>query len=106
MNNNNNNLDQILDWVLQDNNNNGLDPNLFTTVPVNNNNTQQVATNKNISSNSSIHNSTSEDDELTDAQLKLLPSKERRQIRNKISARNFRNRRKGDLLLIRARDSR
>ncbi|KAI9474191.1 MAG: hypothetical protein EXX96DRAFT_330475 [Benjaminiella poitrasii] len=32
--------------------------------------------------------------ELTEAQLKQLPSKQRRQLRNKISARNFRNRRK------------
>jgi hypothetical protein len=37
-----------------------------------------------------------EDDEPTDAQLKMMPSKERRQLRNKISARNFRNRRKGN----------
>jgi hypothetical protein len=39
----------------------------------------------------------SEEDEChyTDAQLKTMTSKERRQIRNKISARNFRNRRKG-----------
>jgi hypothetical protein len=37
----------------------------------------------------------SEEEEPTEEQLKLLPSKERRQIRNKISARNFRNRRKG-----------
>jgi hypothetical protein len=36
-----------------------------------------------------------EDDDPTDAQLKMMPSKERRQLRNKISARNFRNRRKG-----------
>ncbi|CAO3643765.1 unnamed protein product [Mucor hiemalis] len=35
-----------------------------------------------------------EEEEPTDAQLKMMPSKERRQLRNKISARNFRNRRK------------
>ncbi|KAI9477779.1 MAG: hypothetical protein EXX96DRAFT_568166, partial [Benjaminiella poitrasii] len=33
-------------------------------------------------------------DNITDSQLKLMTSKERRQLRNKISARNFRNRRK------------
>jgi hypothetical protein len=40
----------------------------------------------------------SDDDEehYTDAQLKMMTSKERRQLRNKISARNFRNRRKGN----------
>lgn len=36
-----------------------------------------------------------EDEDPTEAQLKMMPSKERRQLRNKISARNFRNRRKG-----------
>lgn len=36
-----------------------------------------------------------EDEEPTHEQLKMMPSKERRQLRNKISARNFRNRRKG-----------
>lgn len=41
----------------------------------------------------------SDDDEehYTDAQLKMMTSKERRQLRNKISARNFRNRRKGNV---------
>jgi hypothetical protein len=34
-------------------------------------------------------------DNLSESQLKLMTSKERRQLRNKISARNFRNRRKG-----------
>ncbi|ORX54141.1 hypothetical protein DM01DRAFT_1407637 [Hesseltinella vesiculosa] len=37
---------------------------------------------------------TSAEDQYTDAQLKAMTSKERRQLRNKISARNFRNRRK------------
>jgi hypothetical protein len=32
---------------------------------------------------------------VSDSQLKSMSSKERRQLRNKISARNFRNRRKG-----------
>jgi hypothetical protein len=37
-----------------------------------------------------------EDDEhYTTDQFKMMTSKERRQIRNKLSARNFRNRRKG-----------
>lgn len=43
------------------------------------------------------HSSPSEEDENddpTEDQLKMMPSKERRQLRNKISARNFRNRRK------------
>ncbi|KAI8327710.1 hypothetical protein BC941DRAFT_446481 [Chlamydoabsidia padenii] len=35
-----------------------------------------------------------DEDHYTDAQLKMMTSKERRQLRNKISARNFRNRRK------------
>jgi hypothetical protein len=34
-------------------------------------------------------------DPVSDSQLKVMTSKERRQLRNKISARNFRNRRKG-----------
>ncbi|KAI8093529.1 uncharacterized protein BX664DRAFT_109421 [Halteromyces radiatus] len=49
---------------------------------------------------SNINNGTgrlSDEDEenYTEAQLKMMTSKERRQLRNKISARNFRNRRKG-----------
>ncbi|KAI8393836.1 uncharacterized protein BYT42DRAFT_609601 [Radiomyces spectabilis] len=36
----------------------------------------------------------SDEDEYTEMQLKMMTSKERRQLRNKISARNFRNRRK------------
>lgn len=36
-------------------------------------------------------------DHIPDSQLKAMTSKERRQLRNKISARNFRNRRKGKL---------
>lgn len=41
----------------------------------------------------------SEDDDeyLSESQLKMMTSKERRQLRNKISARKFRNRRKGFL---------
>lgn len=39
--------------------------------------------------------SKSTDDYPTESQLKKMTSKERRQLRNKISARNFRNRRKG-----------
>lgn len=34
---------------------------------------------------------------ITENQLKAMTSKERRQLRNKISARNFRNRRKGNI---------
>jgi hypothetical protein len=92
MNNNNtaSGLNDILDWVLQDNE---FDQSLFNSefrpLPVDN---SQVIPESNHKHN---HSTASEDDELTDAQLKLLPSKERRQIRNKISARNFRNRRKG-----------
>lgn len=41
-----------------------------------------------------------EDDYLSDSQLKMMTSKERRQLRNKISARKFRNRRKGMRLYI------
>lgn len=36
-------------------------------------------------------------DFIPESQLKAMTSKERRQLRNKISARNFRNRRKGKL---------
>lgn len=36
-------------------------------------------------------------DYIPESQLKAMTSKERRQLRNKISARNFRNRRKGEL---------
>jgi hypothetical protein len=36
-------------------------------------------------------------DYIPESQLKAMTSKERRQLRNKISARNFRNRRKGKL---------
>lgn len=39
-------------------------------------------------------------DSIPESQLKSMTSKERRQLRNKISARNFRNRRKGKLNMI------
>ncbi|CEP10356.1 hypothetical protein [Parasitella parasitica] len=39
-------------------------------------------------------------DQIPDSQLKAMTSKERRQLRNKISARNFRNRRKGNKCYI------
>ena len=41
------------------------------------------------------HRSDDDDDYLSESQLKMMTSKERRQLRNKISARKFRNRRKG-----------
>ena len=41
------------------------------------------------------HRSDDEDEYLSESQLKMMTSKERRQLRNKISARKFRNRRKG-----------
>ena len=57
---------------------------------------QPQQTSPEITSSANLTSSPSEEDEEpTDAQLKLMPSKERRQLRNKISARNFRNRRKG-----------
>lgn len=115
MNNNDNaNNDPILDWILQGNLVEGSNKpmsneliNLLLTqnvnVPVPNIELQHQPLQEKVSpelANSSMMNTSSpseEEEEPTDAQLKMMPSKERRQLRNKISARNFRNRRKGNV---------
>jgi hypothetical protein len=120
MNDNTNNLDPILDYILQNDSqdNKPISNELLGFLLSDNSNlfpppqapqpilptttTQEVAVPKSPPYKKQRHSSHStsspseEDDEPTDAQLKLMPSKERRQLRNKISARNFRNRRKGN----------
>lgn len=121
MNNNDNcSNDPILDWILKpdttEETNKSISPELLSYLLAQNVNTdlvtpqsqpqlqqsqqqpqqQQQKSSPEIACSSHLTSSPSEeDDEPTDAQLKLMPSKERRQLRNKISARNFRNRRKG-----------
>lgn len=116
MNNNNNNNgnnannDPILDWILQGNlaegNNKPMSTDLFNLLltqnvnaPVTTIQPHQEKVSPEMTSNSMMNTSSpsEEDEEPTDAQLKMMPSKERRQLRNKISARNFRNRRKGNI---------
>lgn len=111
--NNNDNIknDPILDWILQADTTEEINKPLSTELlsfllSQNQNNThnnipvslpppQPQASPEN-SNNTNLTSSPSEEEyEPTDAQLKMMPSKERRQLRNKISARNFRNRRKG-----------
>ncbi|KAI8139145.1 hypothetical protein BJV82DRAFT_628327 [Fennellomyces sp. T-0311] len=48
------------------------------------------------------HRSDDEEDYLSESQLKMMTSKERRQLRNKISARKFRNRRKEYISMLEA----
>lgn len=124
MNNNTNNLDPILDYILHNDNpdtnkpmsnellgfllsdENALfspQPQLHAPQPILHTTAIQKSEvphspphKKESSSHHSNSSPSEEDDEPTDAQLKLMPSKERRQLRNKISARNFRNRRKGN----------
>lgn len=112
-NNDNTNNDPVLDWILQGNlTEDGAKPmstELLNLLLTQNLNVELPTTTcipepalqrqKQPEVTSSCNMNTSspseEDDEPTDAQLKMMPSKERRQLRNKISARNFRNRRKG-----------
>lgn len=107
-NNNNANNDPILDWILQGNlaedTNKPMSTELLNflltqnvNVPVTTVQPQQQEKVSPEMTNNSMMNTSSpseEEEEPTDAQLKMMPSKERRQLRNKISARNFRNRRK------------
>jgi hypothetical protein len=118
-NNDNTNNDPILDWILQndttEDSNKPISTELLNFLLTRNVNTanlvtvqpqpqpqlQQVSSEmSNRNSNMNTSSPSEEDDEPTDAQLKLMPTKERRQLRNKISARNFRNRRKGWELII------
>lgn len=110
-NNNNANNDPILDWILQGNlaedTNKPMSTELLNflltqnvNVPVTTVQPQQQEKVSPEMTNNSMMNTSSpseEEEEPTDAQLKMMPSKERRQLRNKISARNFRNRRKGNI---------
>ncbi|CEP15937.1 hypothetical protein [Parasitella parasitica] len=115
-NNNNNNLDPLLDWIL--NSDTAAEANqtpvsnellsyllsdqkpsntTFTPILPNNSAPSQDQLLQKPEKRKNGHSSPSEEDDNddpTEDQLKLLPSKERRQLRNKISARNFRNRRK------------
>ncbi|KAI8054752.1 hypothetical protein BDF21DRAFT_497896 [Thamnidium elegans] len=105
-NNDNSSNDPILDWILKpetaEETNRPISPELLSYLLTQDVNTSLVTpqalpqqTSPEITSSANLTSSPSEeDDEPTDAQLKLMPSKERRQLRNKISARNFRNRRK------------
>ncbi|KAG2216005.1 hypothetical protein INT46_007065 [Mucor plumbeus] len=113
-NNGNNNLDPILNWILnsdttetnekqvsnellgyllndQETSNSPFSPILPKDNTQNEDSQHQLGKRKNENS------SPSEEDDIddpTEAQLQQLPAKERRKLRNKISARNFRNRRK------------
>lgn len=114
MDNNDNTLsDPILDWILQPDTNEDAselistdllsflmtqkgNPNLANPQPQPEPQPKpQQQVSPEITTGAHLTSSPSEEDEPTDAQLKMMPSKERRQLRNKISARNFRNRRKG-----------
>ncbi|KAI8076556.1 uncharacterized protein B0P05DRAFT_572229 [Gilbertella persicaria] len=88
--NNTSSLDPLLDWILQDNQ--AITP---IQLPTNENSSTEASSSTITKTRkSSPSEEDDEEEELTDAQLKLLPSKERRALRNKISARKFRNRRK------------
>lgn len=101
------NNDPILDWILQtdttEDTSKPISTELLSFLLSQNGNSnliisqpqQQQVSPENTNSAHLTSSPSEEDDEPTDAQLKMMPSKERRQLRNKISARNFRNRRKG-----------
>lgn len=113
-NDNNNNLDPILNWILNSditetnekqvsnellgyllNDQETLNSPFSAILPKNN--TQNEHPQRQLGKRKNEHSSPSEEDDIddpTEAQLQQLPSKERRKLRNKISARNFRNRRK------------
>ncbi|KAI8986047.1 hypothetical protein BDB01DRAFT_849874 [Pilobolus umbonatus] len=113
MNNNNILNEPVLDWMTDTNGDiNGINNELLSYLldgstnnaddqPINFYSLQQFTPQTEIKNSrparkSIQHNSShsEEDEEALDEQMKSLPSKERRQLRNKISARNFRNRRK------------
>ncbi|KAG2197009.1 hypothetical protein INT47_006956 [Mucor saturninus] len=110
-NNDNTHSDPILDWILQPDTNEDtskpISTELLSFLMTQNGNLdltqqqsqqqqqQQQQVSPETTAASHLTSSPSEEDEEpTHEQLKMMPSKERRQLRNKISARNFRNRRK------------